>query len=474
MPRVPVQMGPSSEAARSKQGGGTTLVNCYAEKTEGGKSQYSLNTDPGFILFSSISTAGLRGIFAFENNFYVLAGEKLYSVSSAGVATQIGVVLGSAPVIFSINRKSPNNQITITADTKNYYVENNVLAEITDPDLPGGIHSNCHLNGMTVYGQNDGRLFWSDDNSTQNINALNFTEAELSADKGRRVFTNGSEVWYWGFESLEIFSDTGSVTLRLEPNQSVAQGKGAGCVAKNSVAILDSTVFWVSDARLVVRGNPYVPLRVSNHAVERDIERAIAADYNNEMVGFAWEQQGHQFYHLRCPLWCWVYDASNQTWHKKQSYGETTWDGAFYAFAYGKHLIGSAVTGKVYEYTFAANDEDGSPLVTKILTSVVHDFPNGLICDALYIDIQSGTGRPTTAAHAVDPQINLRVSRDGGETFGTEYQQPLGQQGAWQTNIRFNRLGHCRGGGMVFEIASPEAVERAVFQAFADVRRLKA
>lgn len=473
MPRIPVPLGPTSETAKSTQGGGSVMVNCYAEKTIGGKAPYALITDPGLRLFADLGTA-LRGLYVLDNNFYALSGETLSTLSTTGIATARGTVLGSAPVIWSTNRKSPNNQVTITADTKNYYVENNVVAEIIDPDLPAGIHSNCYLNGMTVYGHNDGRAFWSDNNSTQDIGALNFTEAERDADKGTRVFSNGDEIWYFGERSLEIFHDTGVTGARLEPIQSVGQGKGAGCIAKNSVAISDSSMIWVSDAKLVVRGNPYAPLRISNYEVERDIERAIAAGYNNELVGLAKEHKGHQFYHLRCPLWCWVYDFSNSTWHKKENHDGVAWRGAFYAFAFGKHLIGDYTSGKIYEYTDDVDDEAGDPLITKIISSIVHGFPGGMICDALYIDFQAGTGIAGAADHIENPMMLLRVSKDGGKTYGTEYQQPMGAQGEWRTNIKFNRLGYTRGAGMTFEIRCPEPIERAIFQAFAEVRGLRA
>jgi hypothetical protein len=471
MTRIPVPIGPTSDKAKGRQGGGSTLVNCYAEKTEGGKSEFSINTDPGLILFSTMS-APLRGIYVLNSNFYVLSGENLYSLTSTGIQTLRGTILGSAPVIWSTNRKAPYNQVTITADTKNYFIENNSVTEITDPDLPAGVHSNCYLNGMTVYGINDGRLFWSDNNLTQSIDALHFTEAERSADRGMRVFTNGDEIWYFGESSLEIFHDTGNSALRLEPQQNLSQGEGAGTVAKNSIAIVDSSVFWVNDAQIVVRGSPYFPQRVSNHEVERDIDLAIMAGYNNEIIAFPWSQEGHQFYHLRCPLWCWVYDTATGTWHKKENHDGASWRNAFYAFAFNRHMVGDYTSGKVYEYSPDAHDEAGDPLTTKIISSIVHDFPNGAICDALHVDVQRGVGTLAPPDHAQNPKLLLRVSRDGGMTYGTEYQQSLGAQGKWATNVRYNRLGYTRGAGFTFELRNPEPVDRSVFQAFADVRSL--
>lgn len=473
MPLIPVPMGPQSEKGKAPQAGTATLVNCYVEKVQGGKSAYAIYTDPGSILFSTVSASAVfRGAVALGNLLYVVSGEYAYSVAGGGVATLLGVVIGSKPVIFSTNRKSPNNQITITAETKRYYIENNILTEITDPDLPSGVHSNAYLNGMTLYGINDGRLFWSDNNTTESIDSLNFVEAERSADKGVRVFVNGDEVWYFGAESLEIFRDTGVTGARLEPQEAIAQGKGGGCIAKNSVAILDSAVFWISDAKVVVRGNPYAPLIVSNFEVARDIERAFDAGLADEIVGFAWDKEGHQFYHLRCSLWCWVYDAATQLWHRKEDYLGVSWFGAFYVYTFSKHLILSATSGKIYEYTFEAQDEDGSPLITKIVSNVVPNFPKGFKCSALYVDVQSGTGRPTLAAHAQNPMMILRVSSDAGQTWSREYLQSLGEQGKWKKNIRYNRLGATRGSGMVFELRCPEPVTRAVFSAMADVAAL--
>jgi hypothetical protein len=467
-------MGPQSEKGKSPQAGTATLVNCYVEKTQGGKSDYALYTDPGSILFSTISaSAAFRGAIRLgDNDLYAVCGENAYNIAGTGVATLLGVVLGSLPVIFSINRKTPYNQITITTETKNYYIENNILTEITDPDLPAGVHSNAYLNGMTLYGLRSGELYWSDNNATQSIDALNFVEAERSPDKGVRVFVNGDEVWYFQAESLEIFRDTGVTGARLEPQQSLAQGKGAGCIAKNSVAIVDSTVVWISDAKVVVMGNPYSPIIISNFEVARDIERAFDAGLSDEIVAMARETQGHQWYTIRCSLWCWSWDAATQLWHRQESYLSDTWYGGFYVYTYSRHLIFSAIAGKIYEYTFDAQDEDGEPLITKIITNCASNFPSGFVCDALHVDVQSGTGRASGAAYVQDPKMILRVSHDGGMTYGREYLQSLGAQGKWRKNIRYNRLGKTNGSGMVFEIRLPDPVERSVFSAFADVRGL--
>lgn len=477
MPRIPVPLGPHSDKAKQRQGGGATLVNCYVEATEGGKTAYSINTDPGLLLFSTVA-AGIagRGIEKVGNNFYAVVGEKVYKISSNGTTTNLGTILGQKPVIISVNRKSPNAQITITADTKNYYLENDILTEITDPDLPAGVHSNCYLNGRTIYGVVDGRAFCSADNDTSSISALAFSEAERDSDQGTRVFAFGEEWWYFGERSLEIFRDDPTDTdFPFSPLLGAGQGKGAGCIAKHSVAICNGTPMWVSDEKTVVRaGGGYVPEKISTNEIDRDIEASAADGSLDQITGFALEMEGHKFYFLRSPTWCHVYDATTGLWRRKADYLGDTWRGAFYVYAFNKHLVLDADDGLIYEYTFDAADDNGEPLIPKIITSPLNAFPDGYTCDAFHLDVQSGVGRAGAAAHIEDPQVLLRVSRDGGMVFGREYRRSAGEQGKWGKQIRFNRLGKTNGRGMVFEIRLPEPVDRAVFQAAADVRKLRA
>lgn len=472
MARIPVPLGPHSDKAKQRQGGGATLVNCYVESTEDGKTSYSINTDPGLVLFSTALSGGAgRGLVALGNSLYAVVGETLRKISSNGTPTTIGIVLGQKPVIFSINRKSPNAQITITADTKNYYVEADVITEITDPDLPAGVHSNAYLNGRTIYGINDGRAFVSATNSTASISALAFSEAERDNDNGTRVFAFGEEWWYFGERSLEIFrNDPTDIDFPFSPLQGAGRGKGAGCIAKSSPAIVAGLPTWVSDEKMVVRG--YDAERISTHEIERDIEATAKAGALDSITGYALELEGHQFYILRALTWCHVFDATTGLWHLKTDYLGTTWRGGFYVYAFNKHLILDATDGLIYEYTFDAADENGAPLIPKIITNPLNAFPDGYICDAFHLDVQSGVGRAAQAAHVQDPQVLLRVSRDGGMTYGNEYARSAGAQGKWKKQLRYNRLGATNGAGMVFEIRMPEPVDRAVLQAAADVRKL--
>lgn len=473
MALIPIPLGPISDKSRSSQGGGATLTNCYAEKTEGGKTPFTLNAFPRLKAFATVSSgAPGRGAIALGNNLYVVCGEYAYKVSSTGSATLLGIVLGQKPVIMSVNRKATGQQIAITADTKNYVIEADALSEITDADLPSGVHSNAYLNGRTVYGINDGLAYASDDEEATSIDGLSFAEAERSADNGVRVFTYGEEFWYFGEKSREVFRYDADTTFPFAPLLGAGQGDGDGCAAKNSVAIVGKPAYWVNENKVVVASTGGAAQRVSTHDVDRDIAQTIKDGYALEITGFSLSVEGHDFYYLRSPQWCWVLDTTSGGWFRRESYGAASFVGGFAVQAFSKDLVLDATDGILYEHSFEVETDSSTPFVVKIVTSPPNAYPQGYTCNFLSVDCARGVGILSGTSEATDPQMMLRVSRDGGKTYGNTYTRPMGAQGVYAKEVRFNRLGSARGVGMTFELSVSAPVERAVFSAVADLDAL--
>lgn len=80
-------------------------------------------------------------------------------------------------------------------------------------------------------------------------------------------------------------------------------------------------------------------------------------------------------------------------------------------------------------------------------------FNGGLraILSRLEIFIQAGVGN----ADCPNPQINLRLSRDGGNSWGAEFTMPMGQVGQFVTRVVFNRLGYYRDGAIWLRVTDP-------------------
>lgn len=475
MPVSRIPLGPSSDLGKSPNAGTSLLINCYVEQIPGdaGKVAFAMYTDPGLIDFCAIGGSGsVRNLFALGNLLYVVSGEKLYRLNSVGSKTELGTIIGQAPVIFTSNRKQPDNQITIVADQNVYTLTGSVLTEGI-VDLPAGCHSATFLQGRTIYGLNDGRFYPSDVNDSTVIDPLRFAEAELDSDNGVRVFAIGDEFLYFGTRSLEIFRPTGDNDNPFAPLQGAGQGKGAGLSAKHSVATCDATVFYVNDIGQVVRLAGYTPQRISNHSVERDIQAAIDNGTIDETTAFSWAREGHWFYHLNLPARTWVYDAATREWHKKESYLETRSRIRYCAEAFNKVLVGDADGSNVFEMTASAHDEAGEYLITSIQSPVMTAFPQGGITHSFWVDCEMGVGTGTDP-HSADPQLMMQYSTDGGHEWSAPRMQPLGATGHYRGRIRYNRLGRFGTQGIAFRVSCSAPVSRAVLQASADIEPLQA
>lgn len=467
---VDIPLGPQSDPGRSSGAGTSLLINCFAEQLTGGKVPYAIYSDMGLRNFVDIGGLGaLRGLFALGNLLYAVSGEKLYRLTSVGAKTELGTIVGQFPVIWSVNRKVPDPQITIISDTKRYTLTGSTLAEMADPDLPAGVHSATFLQGRTIYGLNDGRFYPSAVNDSTNIDAGIFGEAEFSADNGVRVFTNGEELWYFGSQSLQPFRPTGRASSPFDPLQGSASGKGAGALSKYPVVMFDNTPHWVTDTCVVARADGYAARRVSNHAVEIDIQAAKDAGVADQIMGFEWSREGHWFYQLCLPNATWVLDAATQLWHKKQSYLRNRSKYKFLVEAFDKILVGEDGGTKIYEMTAEARDEAGEPLITAVQSGIVAGFPNGGIIDAIWIDCDMGVGLGTDP-HSADPQLILEITKDGGREWTSPRMRPLGATGHYRGRVRFNRLGEFGTQGFACRFSCSAPVNRAIFQAKALVR----
>ncbi len=89
-----------------------------------------------------------------------------------------------------------------------------------------------------------------------------------------------------------------------------------------------------------------------------------------------------------------------------------------------------------------------------------------LFCSAFQVDLQPGIGNTNPPGY--DPQVVLRVSKDGGATFGNELAVSAGKLGAYFQRAIWRRLG--AGRDWVFEITVSDPVAYNVVAAYLDVQ----
>lgn len=451
----PLKPALQSSSGRSKPWSGARLVNCFAEMSDGDKTEdFAVMAVPGLDLFASAGAGGVRGLRRMGDLLYAVIGPQLYSITSAGTATPLGTIEGSDPVRIVDN----GSQLAIVGG-----VANRTGYVYSGGTLYTGI---ANLPEVIDVEYIDGYFVWIAADTDQFVisgldNGLIYDPTEVGTVEGSpdplvAVVANQRELLFFGRDTTEVWHNSGAADFPFE-----RQGNAfieRGCIDRNSIAKLDNTVYFVSDDRMVRRMNGYTPERVSSHAVEYALARATW------FRAFSYTQEGHTFYVLNMDVGSWVYDLATGAWAERESWQRDQYRGACSAIAFGKTIIGDGAQGKLYVPNLDSHTEDGDPIPVTIDLPTITTSRQRATMYGLELYCETGVGNDAVA----DPQVIMQYSRDGGRTWSLEMWRSMGQVGqyltraVWRPNVEFRQL--------QVRFKMPEKARRMVLGYYADVR----
>ena len=438
----------STYVARSVNAADARMVNLFPEIVpEAGKEPAFLNRAPGLNFLQTVGLGPIRGLWAFsssDSTAFVVSGTQLYKINTSYVVTLIGSVSGTGPVSMADN----GTQLFIACNGPSFIYNNttNAFGQITDPDFPGAV-TVTYLDGYFVFNEPNSQKMWVTailDGTS--IDPLEFASTEGSPDGLVAVISNFREVWAFGTNSIEVWSDTGALDFPLE--RIPGAFNELGCAAPYSIAKMDNSLFWLGRDRrgqgIVYRANGYAGQRVSTHAVEWQIQQY--ADLT-DAIGYTYQQDGHSFYVLIFPTadTTWVYDASTQAWHERAGWvnGSFTRHRSNCQMAFNnKVVVGDFENGNIYSFDLEDYSDNGQ--IQKWLRSwrALPTGQNNLKRTAqhsLQLDIESGVG--LNLGQGSDPEVMLRWSDDGGHTYSNEHWAKIGKIGEYYKRVFWRRLG---------------------------------
>lgn len=355
---------------------------------------------------------------------YFVNGNTLYQVLPNGSAGALGAIGGVGVVSMATNGR----QILIVNGSQGYaYSAGTGLVTITDPDfLPS--YTCDYISGYFIVAQvGTGTWAVSEIDDATSWNALNRGNAESSPDGIQAIKRFNGEVHIFGENSREVWYNAANPTAcPFSPNQGAQVDRGT--IAKYSVASDVHSIYWLGDDLVVYRASAYTPEPISNDAINYDI--ANTANPENA-IGFCYQDQGHFYYVLSFPTGkTWVYDASTQLWHRRQSYGIDRWRAVWPCKAYGKWLFGDYQNALIGELDYNVFTEYGDFLRWERTAQPLAQANNTIFLDRFEIVMESGAG-----GNNVNPVCHLEVSTDGGRTFADPVAANYGAAGEyrWRT-----------------------------------------
>lgn len=419
-------------------------VNLYPFAVMNGRDQYALYATEGLKLFADVGTGAHRGEFNSTNGrVFCVSGAKFYELSADGTFIERGSLLGSDGYVTIDENVS---QLFLCDGSKLYvfvYATNN-FSVVNDVDLPSSVGTVCFIDNYAVVNENNtGRFYVSDVANATSWKSLEFATAESSPDFLRRVFNAFGQLWLIGERTTEVWSNTGSSDFPFERMSSLKLEMGT--MAEYSVSIVDNSLFMVAQDKdgsgFVIQTNGGAPQRVSTDYIEGLLSKAPD---KRKIKAWTYKNNGVSIYVLTGgglgTSLC--YDLSTQLWHERAY----TFEGVFqphlaigHMYAFDKHLVGSRRDGKIYELSRDFHDDAGDDIVRQRIYTHVYEDGAKFRANRLEIGFEVGVGNETPPDE--NPICALRISRDGGRTWGMTQTASLGEIGDTLTDVIFRRLG---------------------------------
>lgn len=461
-----------SYEARSKKFDSARTVNMFPEMHsygagKGGEAA-TLYSTPGLRKVQTLGLGPIRGAYTISNAqlSFIVSGNEVFQITAAE-GTPITVTgnlnSSSGPVSIADN----GTHVIIVDGVNGYTIDLSIapaLTTIVDPNFYDGAKSVTYQGGYFILEVPNSSNFFLSDIDSIDFLPLNESSAVSSPDILLAVISNTEQLYLLGARTIEVWSLTAASASA--PFQLI-QGRvsNIGLTAFATVKRLAGTFLWLGandqgDGVVYSMENDS-PTRVSTHAIEHALQQL--GDLSTA-TALGYQEDGHYFYELNAPGsdTTWVYDMSTKQWHERQSiengdigrhFGEHN------CFLNGEHIIGDYRNGNLYVYDQNHFFDDDEPI--RRMRQTPHSS-NGLantFYKTLQVDIQPGVGTLTD-----DARIVLRISRDGGYTFGNPIYSSMGKIGEYKKRARWQRLGYGR--DLVFQVYTDAPVNAVFLSAY--------
>lgn len=448
-------------------------INIYPRASESGTSKeaerYNYRRTAGLGLLVTIGSGPIRGQWYAKNGvLYVVSANKIYSVSSAWVATERGTLSSSTGVVSMADN---GTSLVIVDGTFGYVITlaTNAFASITDPDFLGSKRV-VFVDGYFIFADPDTQKIYWTDLYTTTFDALDFTSAEGDPDNVVSLIADHRELWVFGEQTTEVMFNSGDANLTFQRVQGAYIEHG--CAAAHSPAKINNEVFWLGKddkgSGIVYKATGYQPQRISTHAVEQAIQ-----SYGNisGAVAHSYQEDGHFFYVLNFSSanTTWVYDTSTGLWHERcyNNQGNLERHRADnHSFAYSTHVVGDYATGKLYALSRDYKTDNSVAIIRQRIAPHLSSSSKKAFHKSFELDIEAGVGLDGIG-QGTDPQIMMQYSDDHGHSWSNEKWVSLGAIGQRRQRVLWRRLGSSR--DRVYKISYSEPTEFVLIGAELDV-----
>ena len=419
------------------------LINMYAEKAgAGAKTEIILRSTPGLEPFSTNGSGAVRGLHKMNmsnaETLFAVIGNDLYEIDSGGTGTLRGAAGTIAGTGFVSMESNAIDELMIANSAGTTWLwDNSTLATVVsyDADFTDDATSLAFLDQYFLFTKaNTGQVHAFDLNTGKSYDPLSFATAEASPDNAVQVYSFGGNLWVFGVGTTEVWYNAATSPFPFARLGGVVFEDIGGVL--NTVADVDNAIHFLGGDGFVYSATQFQPQRISTH----DIENRIRGWTNH--YAFTYKDEGHAFYVLGADQGCVVFDRTTGFWHERESFTVGRWRANSSAFAYGKHLVGDYLIGRVYEMSLSNYADGANALQRRIISPPLYN--NGAYMSVPWLQVNFEHGVGLTSGQGSDPQVIMDWSNDGGKTYGNEHWASIGKIGGYRKRAVWRRTGRFR------------------------------
>lgn len=444
--------------AKSVNASAQERLNVYFEpRPDGDKNAMTAYGTPGLDLFAEVTGGPWRGLHVANGRLFGVQQNSLYEVFSDGTTQFLGSILTSTGQV----GMADNGLQLIIVDSYGYILNltTNVLLQITSGGYPANTTDVTYQDGYFIVNSDNGQFYVSGILDGLTWDATDFATAESNPDDLQRVYATNGELVLFGTLTTEFWGNSGGAQFPYTNLRgSTLQYRLA---APWALSDYDSSVIGLFRNQQggliagVLKG--YQIERVSNPDVETKWETYTVS----QASGFSYMLNGHPFWQLNFPEGSWLYDGLTGLWSEVKGYGLERHK-ANIGKLWNDYVVADYFDGKLYKLNVNAYTDNGEVITRRVRGRHFFRESDLISVSALTLDMETGLS-------GVDnPQVMLRVSKDGGHSWAMERWTSLGSVGQYRKRARFRRLGIAR--DWLFEVTVTDPVKFALINAYVDAQ----
>lgn len=457
MPDYPGFLG-GDVTAQSSIASGEVLTNFYLERSESGNASTPLAAypTPGVRAIASATQSPGRGHFSHRGRDFCVIGSQFLEATLSGLTVIGSVAVDQYPATLCTNGDY-GDQILISSGN-NGYVYTLTTSTLTQVRT-GGTRMVAHLDGYGLALDADTSTLYVSDNGDFTVwDPTQFLQRSDAPDPwvALKVPAGSKYAYLLGSETSSALYDAGTSPFPLAPH--AAGLLQQGCAAPFSASDVGGVLYWLAQTKdgagQIVSTAGFDTQVVSSFAVSVSIG---ALDTISDAIGDGYQELGHTFYLLTFPTGrvTWAYDATEalnlppaMRWARRMTWNATTseedaWRPLFHTYCFGVHLTLDRAGGTLYQLSSDYGTDVDSRPIRRVRRPPSLYSDHALItvpCFELLLE----TGVALASGQGSDPQVSLRISRDGGKTWGPERTRSAGARGQYDVRLRWWRNGSAR------------------------------